>query len=78
MYIAPAKILEPKGSFSPFSFYGQPPNYYSLVFSLAYPVNEFSFKEMRTWGRSKITSYYICVCYESGELGAGGLLDSLV
>ena len=26
-----------------------PHNYWSHVFSLAYPVNEFSLKEMRTW-----------------------------
>ena len=37
-------------------------------FSLACPVDEFSFKEMRTWGQSKFMSYYICVWCESGEL----------
>ena len=29
------------------------------LFSPGYPVDEFSFKEMRTWGWSKITSYCI-------------------
>ena len=48
-YIASAKILERQGSISPFSFYGQPPDYWSHAFSLACPVDEFSFKDMRTW-----------------------------
>ena len=34
--------------------YGQLPDYKSHVFSLIYPVDEFSLKEMRIWGRSKI------------------------
>ena len=67
MYIASAKI--PEGSISPFSFYGQPPDNQSHVFSLASPVDEVSFKEMRTWDRFKITSYCICDWFESGELG---------
>ena len=40
-----------------------------LPFSLAYPADEFSFKEMRTWCQSKFTSYCICVWCESGVGG---------
>ena len=68
--IASTKILEHQGSIWPFSFYRQPPNYWSHTFSLACSVDEFSFKEMRTWGQSKFTSYCICVWCESGEFGA--------
>ena len=32
-------------------------------------MNEFSYNEMRTWERFKITFYCICDWYESGELG---------
>ena len=49
VHIASAKILESEGSVSPSSFYGQLPNYKSHLFSLIYPVDEFSLKEMRTW-----------------------------
>ena len=44
-------------------------NYWSHTFSLACQVDEFSFEEMRTWGQSKFTSYYINVWCESEELG---------
>ena len=37
------------------------------LFSVAYPVDEFSFKDMRTWDRFKIKSYCIGVWFESGE-----------
>ena len=57
MFIASAKIPEREGSISPSSFYGQLPHYWSHAFSLTYPVDEFSFKEMNTWGQSKISSY---------------------
>ena len=57
MFIASAKISEREGSISPASFYGQLPEYWSHVFSLIYPVDEFSFKAMKTWGQSKISSY---------------------
>ena len=40
-----------------------------LLVSLAYPLDEFCFKEMRTWSWSNITSHCICVWCESGELG---------
>ena len=44
MYIAPGQIPEREGNISPFSFYGQLPDYHSHVFSFAYPVDEFPFK----------------------------------
>ena len=69
MYISLAKIDECKGSISSFSFWGQPPDYQSHIFSLAYPVDEFSFKEMRRWDRFKITFYCICDWCESEESG---------
>ena len=47
-YIASAKIPECERSISQFSFKGQSPNYWSNAFSLACPVDEFFFKEMRT------------------------------
>ena len=50
VYIASAKIPEREGSISPSNFYGQLPGYWSHVFSLIYPVDECSFKEMKTWG----------------------------
>ena len=62
MCIASAKILEYEGSISPSSFYGQRPDYWSHVLSFIYPVDKFSFKEMKTWGQSKISSY----CFVSG------------
>ena len=64
MFIASAKIGEREGSISPSSFYGELPNYSSHVFCLIFQVDEFSFKEMRTWGQSKISSSCICVWYE--------------
>ena len=42
---------------------------HTFLASFGYPMDKFSFKEMRTWGRSKIKSYCICVWYESGEIG---------
>ena len=53
MFITSAKVPEHEGSISPSSFYGQLPDYWSHVFSLIYPVDEFSFKEMKTWGQFK-------------------------
>ena len=44
-------------------------NYYSHIFSLIHPVDEFSFKEMRTWGQFKISSGCLSVLCESKELG---------
>ena len=40
--------LEREGSISSSSFYGQSADYYSHVFSLIHPLDEFSFKELRT------------------------------
>ena len=64
-----AESLERGGIISSRSFYGQLPDYYSHVFSLIHPVDEFSFKEMRTWGQSKISSCCICVWCKSREIG---------
>ena len=72
MYIASVKIPEREGSISSSSFYGQLPDYYSQAFSLIYPMDEFSWKEMRTWDQSKILSYCFCVWCESRELGSRG------
>ena len=44
-------------------------NYYSHIFSLIHPVDEFSLEEMRTWGQFKISSGCLCVLCESKELG---------
>ena len=57
MFITSAKILESEGSILPFNFYGQLPDYWSHVFRLTYPVDERSFKEMKTWGQSEISFY---------------------
>ena len=61
MFTASAKIQEREGSISPSSFYVQLPDYWSdywsHVISFICPVDEFSFKEMKTWGQSKILSY---------------------
>ena len=57
MFIASAKIPVREGSISLSSFYGQLSDYWSQAFNLIYPVDEFSFKEMKTWGPSKISSY---------------------
>ena len=62
MVIASTEILEREGSISPSSFYGQLPDYWSNAFSLIYPVDEFSFKEMKMWGQSKISSYCFVLC----------------
>ena len=52
-----------QGSISPSSLYEQLPNHQSQVFSIIYPVGEFSFKEMRTWSKSKISSYCFCLVW---------------
>ena len=57
MFIASAKIPVREWSISPFSSYGELPDYLSHVLSLICPVGEFSFKEMKTWSQSKISSY---------------------
>ena len=67
-----AESLERGGIISSRSFYGQLPDYYSHVFSLIQPVDEFSFKEMRTWGQSKISSCFLCVWCKSGEIWSRG------
>ena len=57
LFIGSVKIRECEGSTSPSSFYGQLSNSQSHDFSLIYPVGEFSFKGVKTWGQSKISSY---------------------
>ena len=47
-------------------------NSYSHVFSFIHPVYEFSLKEMRAWGQSKILSCCLCVWCESKGLGGRG------
>ena len=39
-------------------------NSYSHVISLMHPMDEFSLKEMRAWGQSKISSCCLCVWCE--------------
>ena len=39
-------------------------NCYSQLFSLMHLMDEFSLKEMRTWGQSRISSCYLCVWCE--------------
>ena len=56
LFIASAKIPKHEGNISPSSFYGQLLDYQSNVFSLMYPEDEFSFKGVKTWGQSKISS----------------------
>ena len=55
LFIGSVKILERKGSISPSSFYGQ----LLTDFDLIYPVDEFTFKGLKTWGQSKISSYFV-------------------
>ena len=74
VHIASAKIPERKGSISPFKFYGQLPNCYLHVFSLVYPVGEFSLKEIRMWIQSKILFYCFRVWCEWIELESRGSL----
>ena len=69
MFIASAKIPEREGStYHHPTFMGNCPTN-CHVFSLIYPVDEFSFKQMMTCGQSKTSSSYFCVCCESRELG---------
>ena len=72
LVIALVKIPERERSISPSSIHGQLPNYESQVFSLFYPVDKFSFSEMRMWDQFKITSYCFCVWCESREIGGRG------
>ena len=53
---------------------GQLADHYSHFFSLIHPLlsNEFSFKEMRTWCQSKISSCCLCLWCKSRELGGWG------
>ena len=62
---ASVKNLECEGSIYSFSFYGKWPT----IISLIHPKDELSFKEMRMWGQSKISSCFICDWCESREMG---------
>ena len=70
--------MECEGRISSSSFCGQLADYYSHDFNLIHtlPLDEFSFKEMRTWGQSKISSRCLCVLCKSKELGCRGVQDS--
>ena len=72
VHIASVKIPECKENISPSTFYGQLPNYNSHVFSLIYPVDDFSLKEVRTWGQCKFSFYCSCVWCESRKSGGKG------
>ena len=50
------------------SFWGQLADYYSHIFSLIHPLDKVTFKEMRTWSQSKISSRCLCVWCKSREL----------
>ena len=63
-----AESLERKGSISSCSFSGQLPDYYSHIFSLIHSADESSFKEMKTWDQSKISSCCLCVWCKSREI----------
>ena len=65
VHIASAKIPESEGNNLEESNYGQLPEYWSHFSSLIYLVDEFSLKEMKTWGQFKISSYCFCVWCES-------------
>ena len=67
-----AKTLECERNISSFSFYGQLADCCPHFFSLIHAVDEFSLKEMRTWGQSKISSCCICVWCKSREIGGRG------
>ena len=67
-----AKTLECERNISSFSFYGQLADCCPHFFSLIHSVDEFSLKEMRTWGQSKISSCCICVWCKSREIGGRG------
>ena len=71
-HIAPVKALEREEIISRSSFYRQLPDYQSHIFRLIYPVDELPIKEMKIWGRSKISPYYFCVWCQSRELGGRG------
>ena len=61
-----------KGTISSSSFYGQMTDYYSHTFSLIHPVDEFSFKEVRTWKQYKVLSCCIVYIAHAKILGWGG------
>ena len=48
------------------------PTIIRTIFGLINPLDEFSFKEMSMWGKSKISSCCLCVWCKSKELGGRG------
>ena len=69
---ASAKTLEREESILSSSFCWQMADYYSHFFSLINQLDEFSFKEIRTWGQSKISSFCLCVWCKSREWRGSG------
>ena len=78
LFLPSAKIPEHEGSISPSSFYGQLRDYQSHMFSLTYPVSQFSFKRVKSWGQPKILSYYFVFGMDQKIQEARGVQDSLV
>ena len=70
-----AQSLERDGNMSS-SFYRQSADYYSHVFSLIHPVDEFPFKEKRSRVQPIIISCCLCVTCVSRDLGVRGVKDS--
>ena len=58
-----AKTQEHEGRILSSSFCEQLADYYLQVYTHTLPLDEFSFKEMRTWGQTKISSYFILKTY---------------
>ena len=56
LFIVSAKIRSARAASHHPAFMGNCPNI-SHVFSLIYPAGEFSFRGVKTWGQSKISSY---------------------
>ena len=54
------------------AFMGNWPIFINHVFTLIHPLDEFSFKEMRTWSQSKISSCCLCVQCKSRGIRRGG------
>ena len=61
IFIASLKSQSARGVSHHPPFMGNCPIISHTFFSLIYPVDEFSLKEIRMWGQSKILSYYFFV-----------------
>ena len=62
------KCWSARGASQHLAFTGNCTTISHMFFSLIYPVDEFSLKEMRMWGQSKISSYCFFVWCKSREL----------